>query len=40
MEAHTGSTTYPATIAYCCLGYNRPQDAIYPSVATDGEGQS
>jgi hypothetical protein len=30
---------YRAAIAQCCLGENLPQDAIYPSLATDSEGQ-
>lgn len=30
---------YRAAIAQCCLGENLPQDAIYPSLATDDQGQ-
>lgn len=30
---------YRAGVARCCLGENLPQDAIYPSASTDGEGQ-
>jgi hypothetical protein len=30
---------YRATIAYCCLGENLPQDAVYPSLSVDGVGQ-
>jgi hypothetical protein len=30
---------YRAAIAQCCVGENLPQDAIYPSLATDSEGQ-
>jgi hypothetical protein len=30
---------YRAAIAQCCLGYNLPQDALYPSISTDGDGR-
>jgi hypothetical protein len=30
---------YRAAIAYCCLGENLPQDAVYPSLSVDGEGR-
>jgi hypothetical protein len=30
--------SYRAAIAYCCLGENLPQDAVYPSLAVDSEG--
>jgi hypothetical protein len=30
---------YRAAIAYCCLGENLPQDAVYPSLAVDSEGK-
>jgi hypothetical protein len=30
---------YRAGIAYCCLGENLPEDAVYPSAATDTEGR-
>jgi hypothetical protein len=30
---------YRAAIALCCLGENRPQDAVYPSLSTDSEGR-
>jgi hypothetical protein len=30
---------YRAAIAICCLGYNLPQDAVYPSIATDSDGK-
>jgi hypothetical protein len=30
---------YRAAIAYCCLGENLPQDAVYPSLSVDSEGQ-
>jgi hypothetical protein len=30
---------YRAAIAQCCLGENLPQDAVYPSLATDSEGR-
>jgi hypothetical protein len=30
---------YRAAIAYCCLGENLPQDAIYPSLSVDSEGR-
>jgi hypothetical protein len=30
---------YRAAIAQCCLGYNLPQDAVYPSLSTDSEGR-
>jgi hypothetical protein len=30
---------YRAAIALCCLGEDLPQDAIYPSLSTDSEGQ-
>jgi hypothetical protein len=32
--------SYRAAIAYCCLGENLPQDAVYPSLAVDSEGHS
>jgi hypothetical protein len=31
--------SYRAAIAYSALGMNLPQDAIYPSLSTDGEGR-
>jgi hypothetical protein len=31
--------SYRAAIAYCCLGENLPQDAVYPSLAVDSEGR-
>jgi hypothetical protein len=30
---------YRAAIALCCLGENLPQDAVYPSLSTDGDGR-
>jgi hypothetical protein len=30
---------YRAAIALCCLGENLPQDAVYPSLSVDSEGQ-
>jgi hypothetical protein len=30
---------YRAAIAYCCLGENLPQDAVYPSLSVDSEGR-
>jgi hypothetical protein len=30
---------YRAAINYCCFGENLPQDAVYPSLATDSEGR-
>jgi hypothetical protein len=30
---------YRATIAVCCFGYNLPQDAVYPVLATDSDGR-
>jgi hypothetical protein len=30
---------YRAAIAQCCLGENLPQDAVYPALATDGDGR-
>ena len=30
---------YRAAIAACCLGYNLPQDAVYPSLAVDSDGK-
>lgn len=30
---------YRAAIAQCCLGYNLPQDAVYPSLSVDSEGR-
>jgi hypothetical protein len=30
---------YRAAITLCCLGENLPQDAVYPSLATDSEGR-
>jgi hypothetical protein len=30
---------YRAAIAQCCLGYNLPQDAVYPSLSVNGDGQ-
>jgi hypothetical protein len=30
---------YRAAIASCCLGENLPQDAVYPSLSVDSEGQ-
>jgi hypothetical protein len=30
---------YRAAIAYCCLGENLPQDAVYPSLSVDGGGR-
>ncbi len=30
---------YRAAIAYCCLGENLAQDAVYPSLAVDSEGR-
>ncbi len=34
-----GDYSYRAVIAFLGLGANRPEDAIYPSAATDGEGK-
>jgi hypothetical protein len=31
---------YRAAIALCCLGENLPQDAVYPSLSTDSDGQA
>jgi hypothetical protein len=31
--------SYRAAIAYCCLGENLPQDAIYPSLSVDSDGK-
>jgi hypothetical protein len=30
---------YRAAIAFCCLGENLPQDAVYPSLSVDSEGR-
>jgi hypothetical protein len=30
---------YRAAINYCCFGENLPQDAVYPSLAVDGDGK-
>jgi hypothetical protein len=30
---------YRAAIAVCCLGYNLPQDAVYPSLGVDSDGK-
>jgi hypothetical protein len=30
---------YRAAIAYCCLGENLPQDAVYPSLSVDSDGK-
>lgn len=30
---------YRAAIAQCCLGYNLPPDAVYPSVSIDSDGR-
>ena len=32
--------SYRAAIAYCCLGENLPQDAVYPSLSVDSEGRT
>jgi hypothetical protein len=32
--------SYRAAIAYCCLGENLPQDAVYPSLSVDSEGRA